>query len=703
MVQQARSNFGFAFLILPRSQRRAMHAIYAFMRITDDIGDDSVTAEKELSLNLWEQQFESMLRGEYHHPIHPALHDTLKRYPGIDPQWFREVFAGVQSDLAPKSYSSLQELNQYCYQVAGVVGLICLPIWGCASRFAYPLAIAAGQAFQLTNILRDRDEDQRNQRVYFDPSRIALADLETQIEEDYRKALGLLPLLPLPGRAIFEVMWNTYHSIFLKLKSRNFEPGSRPRISKTRKLAIFARALPTRLGWSIVVPKAQKKDLLKHPPQPKSVLVLGGGLAGLSAAVKLASSGHQVTLLESKNRLGGRAGSFQDAISGQKIDACQHVTLGCCTAFAEYCRITGTEELLEKQSELYFQASDRRVDIFSGDALPAPFHLGRAFLRLRFLTALEKIQVAYGLSHLVRKSAQQDPPFLPWLKAHYQSPRTIERFWNVVLVSALNMRVEEVGLKYARKVFREAFWVNREGLNISLPKTSLDSLYGETLRHWFDRHSVRLELNAGVQQISFDRYHRATSVTLHDGRQFAADAIISALPFERLLDLLPHELVGNQMSSDLAKLEFSPITSVHLWFDQSILQRPHVALVDCLGQWIFNRGESSPGEYYLQVVISASNRTFPGKSNDEIKSAIQEELKRLYPLTERARLLRSRVVTERRATFAPVPGVDRLRPGQDIGFKNFFLAGDYTQTGWPATMEGAVRSGFLAAARVASS
>ena len=163
------------------------------------------------------------------------------------------------------------------------------------------------------------------------------------------------------------------------------------------------------------------------------------------------------------------------------------------------------------------------------------------------------------------------------------------------------------------------------------------------------------------------------------------------------MQLLPEAVIDSHACfADLRRLETSPITSVHLWFDRPVMDLPHVVLVDCVGQWIFNRGEAAPGVYYLQVVVSAA-RQFRGLGREEVERRIVEELTRLLPAAASASLLRSRVVTEHAATFSAVPGVDRWRPAQESPIDNLFLAGDWTATDWPATMEGAVRSGYLAA------
>ncbi len=439
------------------------------------------------------------------------------------------------------------------------------------------------------------------------------------------------------------------------------------------------------------------------------VAVIGGGLAGLACAAALAPRGFRVTVLESRQRLGGRASSFVDPENGQLVDACQHVSMGCCTNLDHFLSTVGVRHFLAPQPRLHFLTPNGKRSVFKADPWPAPFHLGRALFGAHYLTPTEKLRVAWGMLAMIRESPAADPPLSDWLLAHRQTRRTIERFWGVVLVSALNESVERLGLKYARKVFRDGFLRHRDGFVVHIPTVPLGRLYGDELRGWFDRHGVEVRENSGVRQLMIDDLrlmieNRAVSsqssisrLALRNGETFQADWYVLAVPFERVCDLLPEELLSREpYFGNVRNLTASPITSVHLWFDRPVMPLPHAALVDCLGQWVFNRGEATPGEFYLQVVISAS-RELRELGRDEIRDRIASELAGIFPSVKTAKLLRAKVVTEHTATFSAVPGVDRWRPPQASPIANLALAGDWTATGWPATMEGAVRSGYLAA------
>jgi squalene-associated FAD-dependent desaturase len=429
---------------------------------------------------------------------------------------------------------------------------------------------------------------------------------------------------------------------------------------------------------------------------PESVVIIGGGLAGLATAVALAPRGYRISLLESRDRLGGRAGSFHDPHTGQLVDACQHVNMGCCTQLAHFFRTVGIDHLLEKLPCLYFLTPDRRQSRFRADSVPAPFHLLRSFLSAHYLRPMEKLRVAWGLACLRRTPPDADPPFQEWLRRHGQTPRIVERFWGVVLVSALNETPERIGLKYARKVFLEGFLNDRRGFEVELPKVPLGRFYGAELCGWLTHHAVDLQLNQGVKRIDVEA-GEVSRLVLRNGESVRADWYVAAVPWNRLLDMLPDEVIdAHVFFSQLRQFETSPITSVHLWFDRPAFPLPHAVLLDGIGQWVFNRGEVAPGEFYLQVVVSAA-RQFRGLGHEEVKRRVLAELSDLHPPLRTAVLRRGRVVTEHQATFSAVPGVDRIRPTQRSPLENLLVAGDWTDTGWPATMEGAVRSGYRAA------
>ncbi len=429
---------------------------------------------------------------------------------------------------------------------------------------------------------------------------------------------------------------------------------------------------------------------------PQRVLIVGGGLAGLAAATELAPRGFQVTLVEARDRLGGRASSFTDAVSGQLVDTCQHVSMGCCTNLAHFFRTIGVAHLLRTHRCLYFMTPDRRVSRVYASGLPAPLHLARCFLGAHYLSASDKVRIAWGLFRLRQLDDSSDMPFSNWLRRQRQTPRTVARFWGLVLTSALNETPDRVGLRYARKVFVDGFLRHRRGFEIDVPAVPLGALYGDQLQGRLEKHGVAVVRNTAARLITIEN-NCVKVVELRDGTRLQSDWYIVSVPFSRLLELLPTEVTAKHTCfANLRRLQTSPITSAHLWYRRQVLELPHVVLIDCLGQWVFNHGENAAGEHYVQVVVSAA-RQFRGLGHGEVQARLTEELSRLFPSAQTCALIRARVVTEHAATFSAVPGVDAWRPAQETPMSNLLLAGDWTATGWPATMEGAVRSGYLAA------
>ena len=259
---------------------------------------------------------------------------------------------------------------------------------------------------------------------------------------------------------------------------------------------------------------------------------------------------------------------------------------------------------------------------------------------------------------------------------------------------ALNERIDRLGLKYARKVFVDGFLRTREGFVVHVPTVPLGTLY-DTVGNWLTRHGVEIRLNSAVRRLQVTD-NRVSHAELRGGSTLEADQIVLAVPFERVRDMLPTRWADDPHFTPIKKLEHSPIQSLHLWFDREVVRLPHVVFVGCQSHWLFNRGEVAPGEYYLQVVVSAAHE-LQEMGHAAAEKLIIAELCNLFPMMKEAKILRSRMVTERTATFRATPNIDASRLPQALPIANLVLAGDWTLTGWPATMEGAIRSGKFAA------
>jgi len=440
---------------------------------------------------------------------------------------------------------------------------------------------------------------------------------------------------------------------------------------------------------------------------PPRVVIVGGGLAGLAAAAAAVEAGLAVQLIEGRRQCGGRAASFEDASEGTLVDACQHVAMGCCTNFLDLCRLAGIEQWLRRDRTLWFIGPDgRRAACTPASWLPAPLHLAPLLLGMRHFSLREKLDLALGMLRLAAWKPATDesvePTAAAWL-ATRQSARVIELFWQPVIESALGESIDLVGLSAVKKVAVDGFLAHPTAADLWVPTRPLGDLFGDRLVGWLSSRGVSIMTGRQVTAVEQDSHGRTVGVRVGD-ELITAEAIILAVPWRAAARLVPELLppVDNAFAG-------SPITAVHLWFDRPIIDLPHAVLVGRVSQWVF-QGEQTAHEglpegddgqaHHCQVVISAS-RGLCGGDRRLLLETVVDELKEMFPAARQARLLRSRIVTDPTAVLSVRPGVDRVRPPAESALPNLFLAGDWTATGWPSTMEGAVRSGRLAAAAAA--
>jgi squalene-associated FAD-dependent desaturase len=444
----------------------------------------------------------------------------------------------------------------------------------------------------------------------------------------------------------------------------------------------------------------------------KNVIVIGGGLAGLAAGVALADAGCRVRLFEQRPYLGGRATSYV-LPNGEHVDNCQHVTLGCCTNLEDFYRRVGSDGKIKFFDRLVFLDPQGMTGIMKADFLPAPVHMTGSFLFFAPLAYPDKLSIARALAAILfaggrPKDAYAAGPIsmLAWLQRHKQTSTAIERFWRVVLVSALNEELDRTDARFGIDVFWKAFLANRTGYRMGVPSVPLAELY-EGCRIAIEKKGGEVILRSPVRSLRFE--NGALKAALFDGgREESGDSFILALPHDRTAELLSKEIrFANPSLAHLEKFKVSPITGVHFWFDREVTHEPFITLLDTQTQWIFNKtalyGKEDPAApdkgQYLQLVISASH-ALVRKSREEIVELCLKEVRQAMPAAREAQLLKATVIKEAAATFSPEPGVDQWRPSQETKTPGLFLAGDWTATGWPATMEGAVRSGYLAAESV---
>ncbi len=432
------------------------------------------------------------------------------------------------------------------------------------------------------------------------------------------------------------------------------------------------------------------------------VIVIGGGLAGMSAAIRLADGGRQVTVFEARPRLGGATYSFP---RGElTVDTGQHVLLRCYRDHLALLASMEAEDLVRFQPRLDIPVLDpaggRTARLRRSAHLPAPLHLVGALAGYRALSPIERLRAASAAAALGRVDPD-DPandliPFGDWLRRHGQGPRVVHRLWRLIVVAALNIEPEEASLALAARVVRSGLLEDADGGDIGLPTVPLASLHDGPGRAAFARRGIRL--HAGERVRAIDGAGGGVVVRTDSG-ETEADAVVVAVPHAQAARLVPEGAAPDR--SGWGALGDAPIVNLHVLYDRPVLRLPFAAVLDSPVQWIFDRTAASGAGrgQYLVSSISAADRWI-AQPADRIREEQLRALALLLPAARSARVLDAFVTREPRATFRQVAGSARHRPGTRTRWPSVVLAGAWTATGWPDTMEGAVRSGFAAASEL---
>lgn len=438
-----------------------------------------------------------------------------------------------------------------------------------------------------------------------------------------------------------------------------------------------------------------------------SVVVMGGGLAGMAASWRLSRLGHDVTLVERRPYLGGRAFSFTDRESGVQVDNGQHVFLGCCTEYAQFLDEIGTLHFTHRQRRLRIEVFDPhgKRGLLSALPLPAPLHLGWSLLHYPHIGWTDKLSAMRALLRIKRESCHdqrdlESRSFRDWLEEAGQSSRAIQNLWDLLVLPALNDASEVVSASAGFMLFKTAV-LNRHGADVGYASAGLSDVMGNAVERKLREQGGTLVLGRTAEHLHVDQ-GSVTGVALTGGEVLSADFYVSALMPNVLLGLLPEEWIQHPAFAPATALTWSPIVNLHVWYDRPVANFDFAAFVESPVQWVFNKtrilGLPGPGQY-LTVSLSGAWEYWP-MSKKELADSFLPELARVLPDARDAIAERFVVVKERQATFRPAPGSATARLPIETPLSNLLLAGDWTDTGWPATMEGAVRSGNSVADKV---
>ena len=426
----------------------------------------------------------------------------------------------------------------------------------------------------------------------------------------------------------------------------------------------------------------------------------------MSAACALADTGLRVQLVERRSYLGGRASSYLHSGVGEVIDNCQHVLFGCCTNLIGFYRRIGVADRIHWTCEMTMIEPGGRRSQLGSSWVPAPFHGLPKLLSAHAFTLADKLALGRAFSTLMRPIPADSTESLgAWLKRHKQTEGALKRFWRLVIASALNADVDSIALPYAAKVIRELFMNSAEAGSMGMSTVPLSELYAGA-QAFLEQRGSKVLFNTNVESATWNEENAQWTLTTRSAT-LASDLLVLALPFEGMQKLLPQMPSADGVDTlerQIERHEHWPICSVHLWFDREVTELDHAVLLDREIHWMYNKSSLQPWRKgnYLELVVSAS-RSFAQLSREQAIAQALKELAEYFPTVAGAKLEKATLVKEMRATFGVPPGIDSARPPAAAPWPNCFLAGDWTATGWPSTMESAARSGHLVAEAICKS
>lgn len=436
----------------------------------------------------------------------------------------------------------------------------------------------------------------------------------------------------------------------------------------------------------------------------KTVTVIGAGVAGMSAACALAEAGFRVQLVERRGYLGGRASSYLHPGVNEVIDNCQHALIGAYTNLQGFYRRIGAADKIHWTRDMIMIEPGGRRSRLGPVALPPPLHGLPRLLAAHVFTLVDKLSLVHAFTAIALGGVSDpDERLSDWLRRHKQSQGALNRFWRLVIASALNAEIDEIAVSYAAMVIRGLFMESAEAGSMGMSRVPLSELYAGVME-FLNKRGGSVQLNTHVEGAAWEERAGKWTTYTRSG-EFISDYVILALPFEATQKLLPHLPVEEGKESLARQIEQHthwPICSVHLWFDREITELEHAVLLDREIHWMYNQSKLQIGRsgHYIELVISAT-RAFAALPREAAIELALSELAEFFPRVKEAKLEKVALIKEVRATFGVPPGIDAARPSAVSPWPNLFLAGDWVQTGWPSTMESAARSGHLAAEALA--
>lgn len=710
------SNLAIAFKLagLSPERRRGMEVFYAFCRVADDIADEPgpTDAEKHAMLDAWR----ATIRGYYDGSSAP--HDALGRELGEVVKTFDvpmrpllDIIDGVSMDIAPRTYETFEDTRAYCYGVASAVGLVSIRIFGCRHPMSEEFALAMGYALQFTNILRDVVEDRiQLGRVYLPQREMRLFGVtDADLLDPSKNPVGTAKLFRLqyfrakhffnrtrrlvhPSdrealKAAF-VMGAFYEAILEKIRATGFRiTEKRLRLSKWEKLSLMRRTLA----------ELKKPQVVKTAP--KRVVVIGGGVAGIASAVALAGEGHEVTLLEAKNALGGRATSFRHAPTGTVLDNGQHAVMGCYDAFLKLCDTLGIRDKFADSGALdirYRAAARGGRESRMVAKWPQPWHGLGAILGFSELSFADKIAVLrFGTALRLGAKPRPGETAEAWLKRLGQTPGSMRALWEPFCIAALNEPLAEGDAAVLRETLRRSLFADKAAGSVLLAKEGLAEIFEPELAAYLESVGGSVRLRSQVKSLKTEN-GRIASAVLADETEIVADTFVIATPWKAALALAPAGVLESRLGDALAGNE---ILNVHLFTDKPVSTVAMTGVLDSPVQWVFDRtaAGSPAGLARCAITLSAPPADWSSASADDIVARTLAELAKAFPESGKVNVVHSFVCRCKDATFATRLPEGLVRPAAQTAVPNLLLAGDWTDTGLPATLEAAAQSGWAVA------